>query len=125
MKRDLDLIRDLLLDIESNAEFGKSLFNYKPNLKSHYSDEDINGHLLLLIDEEYIVAMVERYVGNEVPLFDIERLTSLGHDYLDSVRDPKIWNNTKASIAKVGGATTLAVVQAVAVANIKTILGLP
>ena len=52
------------------------------------------------------------------------RITMLGHDYLASIRDPKIWNNTKKHLKKVGGSTTLAVVQAVAVAQVKTVLGL-
>jgi len=124
MKRDLDLIRDLLLYIEEVTSFNNHIFGSSLDLDTTKSQEDIYGHIALLFDENFIVGNLEVYMGNEPPHINIERLTSGGHDYLDSVRDLKLWKATKSSLTEVGGAATLAVVQAVAVANVKVILGL-
>ena len=51
--------------------------------------------------------------------YSVERMTSSGHDYLDSVRDPKIWQDIKNGLAKAGGSASLAIVQATAVAVLK------
>ena len=37
--------------------------------------------------------------------FSIGNLTNCGHDFLDSVRDPEIWNKTKAAAEGIGGWT--------------------
>ena len=123
MKRDLDFLRELLLEIENYCEVGKLL------KKKHSRDDADNkatikttGHLKLLIDEEFI-EVIDATDQNNV-IFFIRRLTSKGHDYLDSVRDPKIWRDTKVSLKKVGGAVPLAIVQALAVSVAKQALGL-
>ena len=38
-----------------------------------------------------------------------------GHDYLDSVRDPKVWTKTKSVLENVGGSAAIEVVKDVAV----------
>ncbi len=38
-----------------------------------------------------------------------------GNDYLDSVRDPKVWRQAKGLLEKVGGSATLAFVKELAV----------
>jgi hypothetical protein len=47
------------------------------------------------------------------------RVTNSGHDFLDSVRDDKVWSKTKRQLTKVGGSAALDVVKATAV-NIVT-----
>lgn len=38
------------------------------------------------------------------------RSATMNVDYLDSVRDPKVWNRTKTALEKVGGGAVLEVV---------------
>jgi Hypothetical protein (DUF2513) len=45
----------------------------------------------------------------------VKRITMGGHDYLDSIRDPKVWNKTKSVLENVGGSAALEVVKDVAV----------
>ena len=93
MKRDLDLIREILLGIEANhtnkttiaAEVG---LNFK--VEGH-SDEEVAYHLILLIDAGYVLGQ-KTSMQNMVM---VKGLTMTGHDYLDSVRDPEIWRKTK------------------------------
>jgi Hypothetical protein (DUF2513) len=44
----------------------------------------------------------------------ILRMTMAGHEYLDSVRDPKVWNKTKSVLENVGGSAALEVIKDVA-----------
>jgi hypothetical protein len=37
--------------------------------------------------------------------YAIKRLTWEGHDFLDSIRDPKIWEKTKKGVEGAGGFT--------------------
>ena len=53
------------------------------------------------------VGFVDGSTANEftnAKLFEL-RLTWAGHDYLDAVRDPEIWKQTRAGAEKVGGFT--------------------
>lgn len=106
MKRDMDLIRDLLLKLEAfptsrgaiyhlTAEDDELRFdNYDPDL--------VDYHLALLLEVDF----VERVSGGR-PMEGImfRRLTWAGHDFLDSVRDPVIWNRTKDGALAAGGFT--------------------
>ncbi|WP_082113914.1 DUF2513 domain-containing protein [Kiloniella litopenaei] len=42
----------------------------------------------------------EGYIGGG---YCVERITSKGHDFIDSVRDPKIWAKTKKGVLEAGG----------------------
>jgi hypothetical protein len=37
--------------------------------------------------------------------FGVERLSMDGHDFLDSIRDPDVWNKTKKGALAAGGFT--------------------
>jgi hypothetical protein len=106
MKRDMDLIRELMLTIESLPwEMGDAytLAPGQPELaKIEASEAEIHHHLELLRDEEFLDCP---HQGQ--PMFGVVvmGITWKGHDFLDSVRDEKVWRETKAGAAKVGGFT--------------------
>lgn len=126
MKRDMDLIRSILMEIESNQQ-----------INGHFilSDADIMGtltadrtavqyHLRLLMDAGYIegkdlladTSKIQasdgmsnaraithlnfRETGSSIT---ISRLTWDGHDFLDSVKDNNVWAKTKGYLKDVGG----------------------
>ncbi len=74
-------------------------------------------HIQLLCDAGYLVAFKDGIA--EAGVF---RMTSLGHDFLDAVRDDSIWNKTKEGAASIGGAT-LGIVKDIAVAYLKQAAG--
>ena len=102
MKRDMDLIRELLLQIE---EFDQGLGG-DVEIKAGESEARVVAeHLRLLLE----AGLIE---GNAVPddeyAFDHilpTRLTWSGHDFLDSVRDPEIWKKTKEGAISAKGFT--------------------
>ncbi|RUV83645.1 MAG: DUF2513 domain-containing protein [Mesorhizobium sp.] len=97
MKRDPDLIRKLLLRFEKTEEIRLS----RPDLATDgYSEEQVRLHLDLLEEkgwlDHHIVQMgMTRFDTGYRPTHD-------GYDFLDSVRDPQIWEKTKQGARKVG-----------------------
>ena len=105
MKRDLGLVRELLLKLEALPMEMYGAETIQPNdpriAVEGYSEEDIAYHLQLLQER----GLVE--VPDSQPMIGITftRLSWQGHDYLDAVRDPQIWHKTKEATDKVGSWT--------------------
>jgi hypothetical protein len=101
MKRDMDLVRELLLKLEAEPLDG-NLWRLEPDglgIADHSPDE-IAYHLVLLIDAELLDGKREQSGG-----FVARKLTWAGHDFLDSVRDAKVWRTTKDRVKAAGGFT--------------------
>jgi len=100
MKRDMDLIRELLLYTEehSRPELGAAIT--ENDLELCKTRDHLLGHINLLIDGGIMTiphhSQSNYYLGN---------LTSYGHDFLDSIRNPEIWRQTQEATNKVGGWT--------------------
>lgn len=108
MKRDMDLIRKLLLRIEA----GERSFAPRPAAASgpetteqswdafEAAEEILQEHLRLLSERGFIDSVV--YLDGQVL---VERLTWDGHDFLDVIRDEEIWSRTKSGALAAGGWT--------------------
>lgn len=120
MQRNLDLLRAILLRVEESTDIHTGLKSFV-DLETKYSENEIVGHVELLLDGGLVKGSLTLGTGGCYAM-NIKRLTNSGFDYLDSVRDPKIWNDTKQSLAKAGGSASLAIVQATATALFKTAL---
>jgi hypothetical protein len=106
MKRDMDLIRELLLKLEDLSKPPSQtvlLFAGDPRLTAEgFTHEQIDYHLSLLREVRFIECPGSQPAGGGV---NFRRLTWDGHDFLDSVRDPKIWEKTKKGADAAGGFT--------------------
>lgn len=102
MKRDMDLIRDLLLAIEADGQFN-GLSIVEPSIGDLGITEDnfyvIAYHLTLLIE----AGIIEGRDGMRMPM--LRRLTWAGHDFVDSIRDPDVWMKTRKNAMAAGGFT--------------------
>lgn len=126
MKQDLDLIRKILLTVESSSPEEKVT-------EETFIDKDTDKktvilHFDLLLDCGYVeIKKINKLSPQDgitltVTHYQIKRLTSAGYDYLDSVRDNSVWTETKKKIASYGGSIALDVVKQVATS---IILGSP
>lgn len=97
MKRDLDLIRLILIEIENSSEKGLSIYDLADSLKSDV--EIINYQIELLCDAKFIklrgLTTVLTPESKKYDDFKIDRLTLSGHDYIDSIRNDTVWNKLK------------------------------
>ncbi len=104
MKRDLDLIRTLLLRLEDTEVPAGHLIRLGPNELQidGYSGEEIAYHIQLMKSAGFV-----RELGTK-PLrygLNYSGLSWEGHEFLDSVRDDAIWRNTRTAVNAVGGFT--------------------
>jgi hypothetical protein len=108
MKRDMDLIRDIMLEIED----GRKVFEIRSDAMSEALGVPNEGslsreeaerwshHLGLISGNEFVI--FRRAAGG---FWVVESISWKGHDFIDAVRDPEIWSQTKSGIEKVGGFT--------------------
>lgn len=125
MTRDLDLIREILLEVES-ANAGRG-FNYDRDTETiteyaRPADQVKMQHANLLIEADYLV-------GNGIKLGDgsllsvyVERMTMKGHDFLDTIKSDTVWKKTRKKITSTVGTTSLTVISAVAEGITKAML---
>lgn len=92
MKRDMELIRLLLIE----SETGES-----PDGLSGYPLKERLYNLQLMSDAGLVVARFVPDVGEPSSAY-IDRLTWSGHDFLDATRDSKIWKKAKEHFIRAG-----------------------
>ena len=95
MKRDKDLVRHLLLQIEEEVEGGSTcMFD---TIQDGYSPADVRGHHKYLVD----AGLVD---GSVAPnSLQTKGLLPAGYDLRDEIRDPDIWRKTKEASQAAGG----------------------
>ncbi len=118
MKRDLDLIRKMLLAVE-DAPTG-----FAPTLRfDGHTDAQVGYHAYLLIDAGLAKGANVTSHGSDGPVAMIQYLTWEGHEFADAARDETRWKKAK-SIADKGGGITLDVMKELLISLAKAALGL-
>ncbi len=108
MKRNLDLVREILLEVEAQDAGQAKKYNFVD------ISQEKAKHVLLLVQ----AGLLERADNvNSTQAVKVE-LTWEGHDFVDAIQDNGVWDKTKEGAAKLGG-TTLGVIKDLAVAYIK------
>tara|TARA_B100001964_G_C13808351_1_gene411862 strand:+ start:32 stop:391 length:360 start_codon:yes stop_codon:yes gene_type:complete len=98
MKRDWDLIRQILLKVEALENTRTALEADKVNPKK---TEEVSYQMQLLIEAELVKGDCDRSIGAPLDCF-VMRLTWEGHEFLDSIKNDSQWDKTKDFIAEKG-----------------------
>jgi len=113
MKRDMDLIRQLLFQIEAD----------NPELAVEgYDDKIVTKHLELLEEAGLIKAFLHKTDQSGVVQVDVERLTWEGYEFLDAARNEEVWNKTKAVVGEKSGSVTFEVLKSLLVETARSII---
>jgi DNA-binding PadR family transcriptional regulator len=104
VKFDHDLARRALLTIEASTEpIGlEAPAQYDLAKVEHVSNEQLAYVLLKLNEAGFITGKPIFDGADKFYTFFPVQLTYEGHEYLDKVRSPKVWRETKSIAAKVG-----------------------
>jgi len=98
MKRDMDLIRTILLNVEADETLTGAVRS--ANLDTlgitDRTVAEVTYNSVLLVEAGFLVG--EEFAGHVL----IFRLTWEGHEFLDSVRNPETWLKTKEGAHKIG-----------------------
>jgi hypothetical protein len=120
----MDLVRELLLKIEEAKE--------PPRLSDMVSEEDAEAYAIAAYHMQMLIREVGFVRGIDVSSNDVDdwidlTLTWQGHEFLDAVRDPKVWAMTKEGAKKAGGSDVeflFELAQAYVKSEAKRILGI-
>lgn len=103
MKRDMDLVREILLFLEDdNKEYydGEDGTYMLINIEG-YSKKEVDYHLTIMKDEEYLKGDLPFAEGKFITHSGV-RISWKGHDFIDTFQSDTIWNKTKEQIVKKG-----------------------
>ena len=138
MKRDWDLLRKQLTDIEEGKNVLAEIPNkpkwtddltweqYAPLMEQQRTTEGrIAGHLELLIDSGYVDGLtVQRGIdGHFSYSTHFPRLTMTGHDLLDTMRSPTVWESIKSTAKTKGVELTFEAIKMLGGFALKQVLG--
>ena len=100
MKLNHNCVRDLLLYTEEHLEYGYYIKVSEAQINS-YSQYEIIYAADKLLEAGYIVGDKRVTMDSKgIPQIDITSITWSGHQFLDNIRDNKVWEHTKGILSK-------------------------
>lgn len=125
MKRDMDLVRHILMTVES-ADAPLEIPDLTPRDRNY---EEVAFHINLMRGRGLLDASEALVVdGGAYPIGHVNALTWDGFDYLEAIRDNGVWAKTKQVVKEAVGSTTFAIIkqtaELVAMNAIKAQLGI-
>jgi hypothetical protein len=97
MRRDWNLIRLLLLEVESGSQ---------PAGLSDYTEPQVLYHAVLLVESELVHGSVTTDQTGMPIEVSLSRLTWKGHDFLDATRDEATWKKAVSLVQTSFGSAT-------------------
>jgi hypothetical protein len=102
MKRDMELIRSVLLKLEEDVGLQLKTYafqfdNSKMVIEGH-TDEEVYRHVVMLLESPFVEG--KQMMSGEIV---VRGLTWEGREFLDSIRGDVVWKKTKAGVEKIGG----------------------
>jgi hypothetical protein len=123
MQLNQDCIRDLLLYLEANLSYENSIHINGLHL-NNYSANDLIYTADKLNEANYIKCIKSPCLYEDVPVLIVTDITYSGHQFLDTIRDQSIWEDTKAKASKIAS-ISIPILQELATSFLKAKLGLP
>jgi hypothetical protein len=105
MKRDIELIRAILLKSEEQPP-DKLLYSTNIHVEG-FDSATIDGHILLL-EEAGLIEVQKAQTANDSP-YSIKRLTWDGHDFVSNAKNPSVWKKFRTTLKEKGGTVAWAV----------------
>jgi hypothetical protein len=122
MQRDMDLVRKILITVESSDEEALRL---QPLAIEGYEAPLIARHVEIMEEAGLVDAHVMRAAGVPPYAARVFRLTWAGHDFLEATRNDTVWAKTKQFIKEKGGGASFEIIKAVALKYTASHFGLP
>ncbi len=120
MKRDLDLVRQLMLQIEALPAAPPVQYRM-----SEIEDPVLLAHLEMLIEAGLVNGRISRSQGARGDVISVSGLTWRGHEWIEMVRSQSLWNDVKTTVLDGGGVLTFELTKAVAAKILRARLALP
>jgi len=115
MKRNMDLVRNILIAIEDHDT------GFAPEsiqIPGH-TDGEVGFHLVLMNEAGLIKATDVTEFGGSSPSAVAERLTWEGYEFLDAARNATVWARVQRIVAEKGGSISFEVLKFVVMQTAK------
>jgi len=122
MKRDMDLIRQILFAVESAPDF-KQIDSSELKIPA-YSPDQIAYHAEQLVAAGFLDGLAMSLGSQDAPVVAISKLTWQGHEFIDAARSDTVWKAARERGKKVAGSLTIATMKALLAAEAARLLGL-
>jgi hypothetical protein len=123
MKRDMDLIRELLTRVE--AHVGPRFLSDSDVTVDGYTADQVREHFFMLEDAGLVEGKAIHYMdGDGGGQFLAKKLTWDGHEFIANARNDTIWNKSKEKVAAAGGSVSIATMSELMGSVAKGLLGL-
>lgn len=119
MKRDMDLIRKLVLALEATDGYAG------PLAIEGYTPEQIGHHAYLMVEAGLARGGEDGCTESGLPVYDLSYLTWAGHDFADAARDDRFWNSAMQTVRDKAGTVTFNVLTQLLSSLAKAALGMP
>jgi hypothetical protein len=113
MKRDMDLLRAILLAVESNDDPQAVI---TPTVEG-YTELQVCHHIALLADAGLLSARERSAIG--VYYWSAGQLTWAGHEFLDCVRDDALWAEVKRLVQDASAGQAFRLLEDTALARLR------
>lgn len=97
MRLNHDCIRSVMLYLEENLEIA-SLIDTKDINLPNFSQDDIDYSIIKMLEANYLDGKVYNY-SYDMRLVEVKSISWEGHQFLDNIRDSKVWSNTKSKLS--------------------------
>ncbi|MRB42533.1 DUF2513 domain-containing protein [Bacillus cereus] len=114
MKRDMELVRKLLVLIEEQDDNSKEL-----NIPSEIDRKVAVYHLNLLEQAGFTENKI--FYADNAPMWIHSTLTWDGHEFLDAIKNDTVWKKLKQTIAEKGGNIPFEIMKALAIKTATTV----
>lgn len=102
MKRDMDLVRKLLIKIEEVYEPGQKGISVSKVMIDGYDAQTVVEHLMLMKEADLLQSIDAKTYATGSTIVSIGNLTNKGYDTLEDFRNDTIWNKTKDVVKEKG-----------------------
>jgi Hypothetical protein (DUF2513) len=121
MQRDLELIRHLMLEIESKDD---DIFTGDDIQIGNYNLSQINRHLQWLVEANLVDGKVSIDAGGGISNVIISRLSWEGCSFLDNARNESVWKKTMETVKEKSGTISFTLFTQLLISVAKQNLGL-
>lgn len=123
MKLNHDCVRDVMLYLEDNLKLDSNIESYGlAKVLKDYTPDDVVYSISKLVEIGYISGMPIKSLANGSS-YIITSITWSGHKFIDNVKTPQVWAETKQMTSKFG-AVSIDILSQVAASVITKALGI-
>ena len=101
MKLDVECVRDVMLELEGFPMGTYQVNSLQKSIQEHGLDT-VHYTVVKLIEADFINAGYARTMDGNMHIGCLVDLTFKGHQFLETIREHRVWTKTKGIIGKIG-----------------------